>query len=271
MQGAGNDYIYVNLSQEELSKSPAELAQMLCDRHFGIGGDGLVLIDKGQGTDLTMRMFNADGSEAEMCGNAVRCVAFYGLINGLTDKKSVSVHTKAGVKQIEILEVNPARIRVNMGVPDLRPAFLPARVEGERVLDQEFDFGGTKIRGSLVSMGNPHLVTFVDNLDTLDIETLGPLIEQDPRFPNRINIEFVQVFSPERARQRTWERGSGETLACGTGASAVLVAGALTGRLGRKAHITLLGGELTLEWEGEGKPLFMTGGAVKVFDGELDY
>ncbi len=272
MQGIGNDYVYVNLTQEHVSK-PEELARKLSDRRFGIGGDGLVLIDKSDKADLSMRMFNADGSESEMCGNAIRCVARYGFEHGLVEKTELTVSTLAGIKFISIQQDDWGRFvsaRVNMGVPVLDPARIPALVEGAQVVDHLFDFESYHFQGTLVSMGNPHLVTFVDHVDLAPVSSLGPLIERCKLFPNRINVEFVEVLGPQRAKQRTWERGSGETLGCGTGASAVLVAGVLTGRLKSPAVLELLGGELTLDWAGPGHPLFMTGPATEVFEGSLE-
>ena len=186
MQGAGNDYIYVNLTQEELSKPAGELAPLLCPRRFAIGADGLVLIDKGQGTDLKRRMFNADGSEAEMCSNAIRCVALYGYQHGLVTEKSLTVDTLAGTKYLDLIEDEAgqvSRVKVNMGVPELRPAFIPAKVEGGPVIEQNFEFDGFSLKGSLVSMGNPHFITFVDDVETVDVETMGR--DQVYRFDRR--------------------------------------------------------------------------------------
>ena len=272
MQGTGNDYVYVNLTEETVSK-PEELARRISDRRFGVGGDGLVLIDKSDQADLSMRMFNADGSESEMCGNAIRCVAKYGFEHGLVTKSELTVHTLAGIKQIELKEDDWGRVdmvRVNMGVPELSAKLIPAQMDRAPAIDHIFQIEGQEIRGTLVNMGNPHFVTFVQDIQTAPVTTLGPIIENYELFPNRINIEFVQVLSPTHALQRTWERGSGETLACGTGASAALVAGVLTNRLENLATIELTGGKLHIEWPGEGSSLFMSGPAVEVFSGEFD-
>ncbi|MDT8446672.1 MAG: diaminopimelate epimerase [bacterium] len=272
MQGTGNDYVYLNLTEEQVSK-PQDLAIRLSDRRFGIGSDGLVLIDRGRQADLSMRMFNADGSESEMCGNAIRCVAKYGFEHGLVQKTELTVETLAGTKEISLILDDWGRVdsvRVNMGLPELDPARIPALVEGTRCIDQTFDFGSFAIKGTLVSMGNPHLVTFVEDLENTPVGVWGPIIETDPRFPNRINVEFLQLVDSGHAKQRTWERGSGETLSCGTGASAALVAGVLTSRLTSPARIQLLGGELTIEWPGEGGALLMSGDAVEVFEGHVE-
>lgn len=272
MQGTGNDYIYLNVCDEPVSK-PEDLARRLSERRFGIGSDGLVLIGRGETADLSMRMFNADGSEAEMCGNAIRCVARYGFEHGLVEKTGLSIETLAGTKKVELILDDWGRVasvRVGMGVPELDPKCLPAIFEGPRFIDQLVEFEGFSLKGTLVSMGNPHFVTFVEDLEKTPVELWGPIIEKDPRFPKRINIEFVQVTNKTHAKQRTWERGSGETLSCGTGASAALVAGILTNRLVSPAVIELLGGKLSIEWPGEGSTLLMSGEAVEVFEGQVE-
>jgi len=272
MHGIGNDYVYVNLTEEEVQR-PAELARKISDRHFGIGADGLVLIDRSEKADLSMRMFNADGSESEMCGNAIRCVAKYGYEHGLVQTTHVSVDTLAGLRELEVQLDDWGRVdsvRVNMGIPELSANRIPSTFGSDPMIDTPIEIEGQTFLATLVNMGNPHFVTFVDDLDRIDVKTWGPRIEGSSLFPNRINVEFVEVLSPTHARQRTWERGSGETAACGTGASATLVAGLLTGRLEKHSTIELIGGKLQIAWEGRNHPLFMTGPAVEVFQGTLE-
>jgi diaminopimelate epimerase len=276
MHGAGNDYIYVNCFQEPLPENPAQLARRVSDRHFGVGGDGLILICPSEVADARMRMFNADGSEAEMCGNGVRCVAKYLYDHGLCRKETLRVETGRGVLTLD-LEVDGGqvrRVRVDMGEPILDAAELPTTLpgntamEGNPVVDANLSVagGGEGLRVTCVSMGNPHCITFVEQLTDHWVLEVGPRIETDPRFPKRVNVEFVQVLSPAEVRMRVWERGSGETLACGTGASAVCVAGVLTGRTGRKIVAHLPGGDLELHWA-EDNHVYLTGPAVEVFTG----
>jgi len=272
MHGIGNDYVYINLTEEQVSL-PAELARKISDRHFGVGADGLVLIDRSPIADLSMRMFNADGSESEMCGNAIRCVAKYGYEHGLVDKTKLEIDTLAGVREVELQLDDWGRaglVRVNMGVPELAGNRIPSTFGSEPMIDTPIEIDGQTFQATLVNMGNPHFVTFVDDVDQLDVARLGPMIEGCSLFPNRINVEFVQILSPTSAKQRTWERGSGETAACGTGASATLVAGLLTGRLEKHSTIELTGGRLQIAWEGRNHPLFMSGPAVEVFEGTLE-
>lgn len=272
MEGAGNDYLYVNLFEEEVS-NPSELAKRLSHRRFGIGADGLVLIAPSEVADLRMIMFNADGSQAEMCGNAIRCVAKYGFDRGLVHHKRFTIETLDGIKELEVLpdSHNMANlIKVNMGVPVTDAPKIPSTLPPGEALDQELDFGDFRLTGSLVSMGNPHFVTFVEDPGSLNLEQMGPKVEHASYFPNRINTEFCKVLSPKEVDQRTWERGSGETWACGTGASAVAVAGILTGRLESPVVVHLKGGDLMIEWAGPGQPLFMTGGATEVFEGSVE-
>ena len=277
MHGAGNDYVYVNCFEEALPEDPAELARRISHRHFGVGGDGLILIRPSQVADACMQVFNADGSEAEMCGNGVRCVAKFVYDHRLTDKETLRIETGAGVLSLdlEIAQGRVRRVRVDMGQPILRaediPTTLPGNplVEGNPVVGAELDLHGKKLEVTCVSMGNPHCVTFVDQLSDQWVLGLGPVVENDPHFPNRVNAEFVEVVSRGEVRMRVWERGSGETLACGTGASAVCVAGVLSGRTGHEILAHLPGGDLELDWADD-KHVYMTGPAVEVFSGTWD-
>ena len=275
MHGAGNDYVYVNCFEESPPDDPAQLARRVSDRHFGIGGDGLILICPSKVADARMRMFNADGSEAEMCGNGVRCVAKYVYDHGLCRKETLQIETGAGVLslELEIAAGGVERVRVDMGEPVLEPEKIPTTLHGtgaqngDLVLDAELQVAGETLAVTCVSMGNPHAVTFVDRLTDRWVLEIGPQVEADLHFPNRVNAEFVEVVSPTEVRARVWERGSGETLACGTGACAVCVAGALGGRTDRKIVAHLPGGDLELHWAKNNR-VYMTGPAVEVFSGE---
>ena len=271
MHGAGNDYVYVNCFQEQVDE-PQALARRLSDRHFGIGSDGLVLILPSDVADLRMRMFNADGSEAETCGNAVRCVAKYAWDHGLVRKDSLvgKVETGAGLLTLKLFPGEDGlieRVRVDMGRPRLRAEEIPVALSGEKVVDQPIEVGGCKLEMTCVNLGNPHAIFYTDDLAGIDLERIGPLIENHELFPARVNAHFVQVGSSREVTVRTWERGSGITLACGTGASAVCVAGVLTGRSGRRILAHLPGGDLELQWA-EDDHVLMTGPAVEVFSGE---
>ena len=275
MHGAGNDYVYVDCFQQPVPGDPAELARRVSDRHFGIGGDGLILILPSEVADARMWMFNADGSEAEMCGNGIRCVAKYLYDQGICRKPSMQIETGAGVLSLD-LEIDGGRtrrVRVDMGVPTLEPEKIPTTLPGDAsreespVVDADLEVAGERLRVTCVSLGNPHAVTFVDWVTDHWVLEIGPKIEVDPHFPRRTNAEFVEVISPTEVRMRVWERGSGETLACGTGATAVCVAGALAGRTGRKVLVHLLGGDLEIEWA-DNNHAYMTGPAVEVFTGQ---
>jgi diaminopimelate epimerase len=275
MHGAGNDYIYVNCFDEPLPGNPAELARRVSDRHFGIGGDGLILIRPSDKADARMQMFNADGSEAEMCGNGIRCVAKYVFDHGLSRQETLRIETGVGILtlDLEVADGRVRRVRVDMGEPILEPARIPTtlpgnpRFPGAPVADVDLAIGGQRLRVTCVSMGNPHCVAFVDEPGDHWVLHIGPQLEVDPRFPNRVNAEFVEVVSPAEVRMRVWERGSGETLACGTGACAVCVAGALTARTARKILAHLPGGDLELHWADDNH-VYMTGDAVEVFSGQ---
>ncbi|MFZ1934544.1 MAG: diaminopimelate epimerase [Thermoguttaceae bacterium] len=274
MQGVGNDYIYVDCFAQPIPDDPAALTRRVSDRHFGIGGDGLILICPSTVADARMRMFNADGSESEMCGNGIRCVAKYVYDHGLCRKAALRIETGRGVLGLElkIAGEKVSRVRVDMGEPILEAARIPTRLPsnpaaGGAVANVVLSIAEDSFLVTCVSMGNPHCVTFVEELEDELIETFGPLVEINRLFPNRVNVEFVKVISPSEVRMRVWERGTGETLACGTGACAVCVAGVLTKQTERKVLIHLPGGDLELEWA-ENNHVYMTGEAVEVFSGE---
>lgn len=269
MHGIGNDYIYINCFEEQV-EDPAALAVAMSRYHYGVGSDGLVLIGPCEEADFRMRMFNSDGSESEMCGNASRCVGKYVYDRGLTDRTTVSLMTGAGIKQLQ-LRVEDGRVvsvRVDMGAPELAPALIPMALEGDRAMDVPLTVAGQEWRIHGVSMGNPHCVVFVEDPDALDLPVIGPQFEHHPIFPRRTNTEFVQVISRDHLRMRVWERGSGETLACGTGACASLVAAVVSGRADRRVTMDLLGGSLQLEWCEQDGHVYQEGPAAFVFDGE---
>ena len=269
MQGLGNDYLYVN-GFEQRVECPEQLAVKMSDRHFGAGSDGLVLILPDETADFRMRMFNADGSEAEMCGNAARCVGKYVFEKGLTKKKDLLLQTGSGLRrlQLKVKEGSVQSVRVDMGVPRLRPAEIPVSIEGEQAIRLPLQVDGNTWPVTCVSMGNPHAVTFVPDPDAFDVHGVGRKIECHPLFPARTNVEFARVLDRSHVRMRVWERGSGETLACGTGACATLVAGVLCGLCDRKATLVLNGGELLVEWEEASGHVFQEGPAVFVYEGE---
>jgi diaminopimelate epimerase len=272
MHGAGNDYVYVNCFEETVA-DPVALARQVSNRNFGIGSDGLILIMPSEVADVRMRMFNSDGSESEMCGNGIRCVAKYAFDHGLVDQKVITVETGAGILNL-MLFTNEAdqvdRVRVNMGRPRLTRGEIPMTGSPEeQVINTELKVLDRTFHITCVSMGNPHCVIFVDNVAEFPLAKYGPPIENHPLFPNRTNVEFVEVISPTEIKQRTWERGAGETLACGTGSSAVTVAGVLNDRTERHLLNHLLGGDLEMEWAEDGS-VFMTGPAVQVFEGVFD-
>ena len=268
MQGLGNDYVYVNCFKEKI-ENPSEMAVKVSDRHFGIGSDGLILIKPSEVADFEMEMYNADGSRGEMCGNGIRCVAKYVYDYGLTDKTSISVETLGGIKYLD-LTVEHGKVtlvKVDMGTPILKPELIPIVAKGETVIDEPIMVGGKEYHMTGVSMGNPHDVVFMDDIKNLEIEKIGPLFENHERFPNRINTEFVNVIDRHTAQMRVWERGSGETLACGTGACAVAVVCILNGLTENTVTVKLLGGDLQIEWDREKNTVYMTGPAEVSFDG----
>ncbi len=271
MQGLGNDYIYVNCLNRELS-SPSDVSRYVSDRHFGIGSDGLVLILPSTVADFRMRMFNSDGSESEMCGNAIRCVGKFAYDNGLTEKKTVTIETLAGLKILELTvkEGKVSVVRVDMGEPILKPSDIPVRSDASSFTAQPVEVAGQTFAVTCVSMGNPHAVTYVDDVTSFPLADIGPKMEHHELFPRKINAEFVKVIDRDTLQMRVWERGAGETLACGTGASAVLVASVLNGFTNRKAVVKLLGGDLTIEWNEKDNHVYMTGPAVMVFEGDID-
>lgn len=272
MHGAGNDYVYVNCFEETIAE-PAALARQVSNRNFGIGSDGLILIMPSEVADVRMRMFNSDGSESEMCGNGIRCVAKYAYDHGLVKKTEITAETGAGILTLQLFPNDRdlvERVRVNMGKPRLTRGQIPMTGPAdEQVVNVELQILDRIFRITCVSMGNPHCVIFVDDAVAFPVDKYGPVIENHALFPRRTNVEFVQVLSPTEVRQRTWERGAGETLACGTGASAVAVAGVLTGRTGRAILNHLSGGDLEMEWAEDGS-VYMTGPAVQVFEGVFD-
>jgi diaminopimelate epimerase len=269
MQGAGNDYIYVDLFHEKLTGDMSKLAVAIANRHFGVGGDGLILICPSERADARMRMFNADGSEAEMCGNGLRCVAKYVYDHGIARKEQLKIETGRGILTVD-LEVKGGkaqRVRVDMGQPILEAAKIPTTLPGNPPTEAEVTIEGEAFTFTCVSMGNPHAVTFVPEITDRLVHQVGPLVEKHAAFPKRVNVEFVKVNGKTDAHMRVWERGSGETLACGTGACAAAVAGVLTGRFDRQVTIHLLGGDLDIEW-GQDDHVYKTGPAIEVFSGD---
>ena len=271
MHGAGNDYIYVNCFEEKVEDINAT-AKAVSDRHFGIGSDGLVLICPSDKADFKMDMYNSDGTQAEMCGNATRCVGKYVHDRGLTDKTEITLETLAGIK---ILKFNlndkgeVETVQVNMGEPELVPKNIPIDSDLERFIQEDVEVDGKTYKITGVSMGNPHAVTFIDDTDSLEIEKIGPKFENHPLFPRRINTEFAQIVDDKTIKMRVWERGAGETLACGTGACATMVAANLSGLVGDEADLVLLGGTLHIKWDKSDNCVYMTGPAAFVFDGEI--
>ncbi|MFH1538677.1 MAG: diaminopimelate epimerase [bacterium] len=272
MHGLGNDFVLLG----EAAKNPAALSRRLCDRHFGIGADGLIFVTPSEGADFRMRIFNPDGSEPEMCGNGIRCAAKYYVERRMEGQRDgefeLSVETLAGKRLVTIArsaDGQVEKVTVDMGEPILEPREIPARMDGERALDRPLDVDGEQFTVSCVSMGNPHCIIFGDSdPKTIDVPETGSKIENHPAFPNRTNVEFAWAKSREEVVVRVWERGAGETLACGTGACATAVAGGLTGRLGERVAVRLPGGALDIRWAGSG-PVFMTGPAVEVFSGSI--
>lgn len=316
MEGLGNDYVYVNCFQENV-ENPSALAKKISDRHFGIGSDGLILIKPSKTADFMMEMYNADGSQSEMCGNGIRCVGKYVYDYGLTDKTSITVETLAGIKYLDLKiqhenKINGSQdtgdikkdngsnkkssrvklVTVDMGVPILAPQDIPVSVDEilknctavnefpEKIIEADIKetgmirdcpvrIAGKKWNITCVSMGNPHCVTFINDTDSFPIEEIGPQFETNPIFPNRVNAEFVQIVNRKYAKMRVWERGSGETLACGTGTCASVVAAILNGLTEDEVTVKLLGGELIIKWDRESNKVYMTGPARVVFDGEI--
>ncbi|MBQ8591152.1 MAG: diaminopimelate epimerase [Lachnospiraceae bacterium] len=270
MQGCGNDYVYVNGFTEVVADKP-EVVRKLSDRHFGIGGDGVIFINPSDEADFEMEMYNADGSRSEMCGNGIRCVAKYVYDKGMTDQTSFSIISGGKVKYMELTlkDGKADLIKVNMGAPELVAKDVPVISENETVIDEAIEVEGTAYHMTCVSMGNPHAVVYMEDVDGLDIEKIGPKFENHERFPNRTNTEFVKVIDRHTVQMRVWERGTGETLACGTGCCAVAVACVLNNLTDEKVTVKVLGGELLIEWNREENIVYMTGPAEIVFEGEV--
>ena len=270
MQGLGNDYVYVNCFEERI-ENPSEVAIKVSNRNFGIGSDGLIMINPSKVADCEMEMYNADGSRSEMCGNGIRCVGKYVYDYGLTDKTSISVETLAGIKYLDFtIEKGKVKlVKVDMGSPELHPKKIPVVAEGDTAIDEPIVVDGQEYRMTCVSMGNPHAVVYIDDVKGLDINQIGPRFENHERFPKRVNTEFVKVLDRNTVEMRVWERGSGETLACGTGACAVAIACILNGLTEDKVTVKLLGGDLQIEWDRANNKVYMTGPAEVSFDGEM--
>lgn len=272
MHGLGNDYVVVDGAAERLAETAlGRLAQVVTDRHFGIGADGLILVLPSNTADLRMRIFNVDGSEAEMCGNGIRCLAKFAYDRGLVSRTDIKVETLGGMKllRLDVADGKMLAATVDMGAPVLERKDIPTTMPGEGpVVSEELVAGEEKYAVTCVSMGNPHCVIYVDDVDSYPVTSVGPLIEHHNVFPQRTNVEFIQVLGPTELKMRVWERGVGETLACGTGACASVVAGVLNGKNERSATVHLPGGDLRIEWSEEGS-IFMTGPATEVFEGEI--
>ena len=273
MHGLGNDYVYIDCTEEQKIKNISSLAQFISNRHFGVGSDGLILICKSDIADFKMRMFNYDGTEAEMCGNGIRCVGKFVYDKGLTKKDNITVETLAGIKKLKfnIKKGSVETVEVDMGEPILEPDKVPVISEEAIVKNLKIKARENEFKFTCVSMGNPHAITIVDNTKDFNIEKYGPVLEKDEHFPRRANIEFIELVDKNNIKMRVWERGAGETLACGTGACASVVACALNGYIENEANVELLGGTLKIRWDKENNHIYMTGPATTVFEGEIDY
>lgn len=271
MHGCGNDYVYVNGFTEKVADKPKAVVA-LSDRHFGIGSDGVIFINPSQQADFEMEMYNADGTRAEMCGNGIRCVGKYVYDHGMTDKTSITVESFGKVKYLDLTVENGkvVKVKVNMGKPELTAKDVPVVSVHEQVIDEEIIVKGKSYRMICVSMGNPHAVVFMDDVEHLAIEEIGPYFENHERFPNRTNTEFVQVIDDSHVKMRVWERGTGETLACGTGCCATAVACVLNHLTGAHVTVQVLGGEIEIYWDQKENLVYMTGPAVTVFEGETE-
>ncbi len=271
MHGIGNDYVYMDCTKERL-ENPGEIARLVSDRHKGIGSDGLILIQSSDEADFEMAMYNADGSYGKMCGNGIRCVAKYVYDNGLTDKTEISVISGGAVKYLKLTVENGKvkKVRVNMGEPILKPSEIPVVGDGDKLVAVPIVVDNQVYEMTCVSMGNPHAVVFLDDVENLKIEEIGPRFEQHERFPDRVNTEFVERIDRKNLKMRVWERGSGETMACGTGACATAVAAILNGYAERDVTVHLLGGDLEISWDETDNCVYMTGPAATVFTGEFD-
>lgn len=271
MEGCGNDYVYVNGFEYKIDH-PGALSEIISDRHFGVGSDGLIIINPSEMADFKMSMYNADGSEGKMCGNGIRCVAKYVYDNKMTDKTTITVETLSGIKtlNLNVEDEKVKTVRVDMGAPILTPADVPVISNRDVVINEPLFVDNKEYGITCISMGNPHAVTFVDDTDALDIEHIGPMFENNPIFPDRINTEFIQVIDKNTIKMRVWERGSGETFACGTGACASVVACVLNKKTANKVTVRLLGGDLFIEYDQENNTVYMTGPARIVFTGNFD-
>ncbi len=271
MHGIGNDYVYVDCTKKDVEQ-PGKIAKLVSDRHFGIGSDGLILIKSSETADFRMDMYNADGSQGEMCGNGIRCVGKYVYDYGLTTQTELVIETLAGYKKLSLMveQGKVAKVRVNMGEPILAPEKIPVIADREPVIQEPIVVCDKEWKVTCVSVGNPHAVVFLEEpVMEFDMEKVGPYFENHERFPNRINTEFIEVVNRDRLKMRVWERGANETFACGTGACASAVAAVLNGYCNRKVTIELLGGELEIEWKESDNCIYMTGSATTVFDGEI--
>ena len=271
MQGAGNDYVYINGFTEHV-EDKVTFVKWISDRHFGVGSDGAIFINPSETADFEMEMYNADGSRSEMCGNGIRCVGKYVYDHGLTDKKEITVESFGRIKYLTLYPGRDGRIesvRVNMGAPVLKGSEIPVRIDKDTVIGEPITVNSTEYRMTCVSMGNPHAVVFINDTDNLDIESVGPVFENHELFPNRTNTEFVQVIDKSHVTMRVWERGTGETLACGTGCCATTVACILNGLTGDEVTVKVLGGEIIVKWDRENNLIYMTGPAVTTFEGEI--
>ena len=273
MHGIGNDYVYVNCFEETV-EDPAAVARFVSDRHFGIGSDGLILIKPSEAADCEMDMYNLDGSQGAMCGHGIRCVAKYAYDYGIVHKTQISVATRSGIKYLDLTvkDGKVSQVKVNMGAPILTASQIPVVSEKEEVINEPLEVNGETYYITAVSMGNPHAIVYMTDVDHLDIEKIGPSFENHVAFPDRVNTEFVEVLDEHTVKMRVWERGSGETLACGTGACAVAVASILNERVDSDKPVTvkLLGGDLEIYWNRQENLVYMTGPATTVFDGEID-
>lgn len=270
MQGLGNDYVYIDAINQKI-ENESSLAQIISNRHFGIGSDGLILICSSEIADFKMRMFNSDGSEAEMCGNGIRCVGKFVYDKGLTNKTTLKIETLAGVKELKLnlKEGKVDTVRVDMGEPILEAEKIPVVSSGKMAKNLKLEIEEREFNFTCVSMGNPHAITFIENVENFEVEKYGSKIEVNERFPKKTNVEFIEIVNKEYIKMRVWERGAGETLACGTGACASVVAGIINNLIERKVTVELLGGILEIEWNKEDNHIYMTGPAVTVYEGEL--
>ncbi len=273
MQGCGNDYIYIDGSKEQVPlEEKSKLVRRLSDRHFGIGGDGVIFINPSTEADFEMEMYNADGSRSEMCGNGIRCVAKYVYDKGLTDKKTITIISAGQIKTLNLItqDKKVILVEVNMGSPELLAKNIPVISNNEQVIMEDITVQGKNYQMTCVSVGNPHAVVFTDDVTNLELEKIGPYFENHERFPNRINTEFVKIIDENTVQMRVWERGTGETLACGTGATATAIACILNGLTKEQITVKLLGGDLEIYWDRETNLAYMTGPAAMVFEGEVD-